>query len=185
MLFYYQKGKMTTSNSQTSKISAKQKVETMTTVSRQVNSSCESDADSSRLAMSSETSKQKLRSEAIHLGSESAHQCESSAKKTFNKTNSVELSTMNYVSLNRKIQVTKPNSLPERVRVFYERRHSDNYSDSEKKRRRKRKQKWANEVGWQKRRGRHRHEHQGVREKEYLNYMNGLPLDFDIDELQQ
>lgn len=54
-------------------------------------------------------------------------------------------------------------------------------SEAEKKRRQARKLEYANKVGWQQRKGSHRHAHQERREKEFINYMHGVPLDYDMD----
>lgn len=74
-----------------------------------------------------------------------------------------------------------PQSLPERIKKTYDKKHADNYSESEQKRRQEKKVEFGNKVGWMERKGRHRHAHQERREKEFINFMHGLPLDYDID----
>ncbi|KAG4076615.1 hypothetical protein HA402_001902 [Bradysia odoriphaga] len=72
--------------------------------------------------------------------------------------------------------------LPEHIRKFIQRKNSWK-SEAQKKQARKRKQEFANKVGWQKRFGRHRHQHQADRERQLLNYQQGLPLDYDEDDV--
>lgn len=78
--------------------------------------------------------------------------------------------------------VIEAKPLPHHLKRFYGRKDSRNYSEKQKKDARKRKQDFANQVGWQKRKRRHRHQHQADRERQLINYMNGMPLDFDEDE---
>lgn len=85
-----------------------------------------------------------------------------------------------YPPLNeRKTKVLlKPKSLPEDV----QKRRMRNHSEAEKKFRQAKRIEYQNKVGWQERKGRHRHAHQARREKQLINYMNGLPLDFDMSD---
>lgn len=75
-----------------------------------------------------------------------------------------------------------PKPLPVKIVKIYERKHAANYSEAEKKRRQAKKLEYSNKVGWMERIGRHRHAHQARREKEILNYMNGLPLDYGMSD---
>lgn len=84
-------------------------------------------------------------------------------------------------SSSRQTSFMDPKPLPEHVKKFIQRKNAWK-SETEKKAARKRKQDFANKVGWQKRFGRHRHQHQADRERQLLNYMQGLPLDYDEDD---
>lgn len=72
--------------------------------------------------------------------------------------------------------------IPVEIQKNLHRKHSNNYSEKEKKRRQAKKLEYANKVGWMERRGRHRHAHQARREKQFINFMNGLPLDYDMSD---
>ncbi len=80
------------------------------------------------------------------------------------------------------LTIMDPKPLPDRLKRIYGQRDSRNCSEKQKKAARKRKQRFANQVGWQKRQGRHRHQHQADRERRLVNYMNGLPLDYNEDD---
>lgn len=85
------------------------------------------------------------------------------------------------ISSQRTIQVHEADALPDRLKCFYERKRSENYTEMEKKRAQTRKQQYANKVGFQMRGRHHRHPHQRRREQQLLNFMNGLPVDYNSD----
>lgn len=103
---------------------------------------------------------------------------ESSNKSQIKSTNSTPQRSQTKAS---PVLPSKPMPFPQNNIKNFNRRHSDNYSENEKKRRQKHKREYENQVGWQQRRGRHRHPHQARREKEFINFMNGLPLDYNCD----
>lgn len=81
----------------------------------------------------------------------------------------------------KKVQYTEAKSLPDRMRNLYDRKHSAKYGKVEKIVKQVQNRKRDNELGFQERTN-HRHPHQAARQREYLNFVSGLPLDFDPDD---
>lgn len=81
----------------------------------------------------------------------------------------------------KKTKPTSPKPLPDRIRLMYDKRHLKNYSEKQKQIHQKRKREFKNKVGWQPRQRSHRHRHQAVREQQLVNYMNGMPLEYECE----